>query len=135
MARAAKKKTGRKPIEVTPALCRKAQRMASKGQTEEQIAESIGIAYSTLREKKKEFSAFSAAIKKGKAKAITEIENALFEDAGEPGNTAAKIFFLKNRNPEYWKEKQEIEHSSEGLADLLEEGIKRIERMHESEQQ
>ena len=88
-----KKKVGRKPIKVTPALCKKVERLAAGGRTEKQIAQSLNMAYSTLSLKKKEFLEFSEAIKKGQAKAICEIENTLFVEASD-GNTAVSYTHL-----------------------------------------
>ena len=51
------------------------------GLTDEQIAKNLGIAYSTFREYKNKYSAFSAVLKKGKEIADIEVENALFKRA------------------------------------------------------
>jgi hypothetical protein len=56
----------------------------------------LGICQDTLIEKKKEYSEFSEAISRGKAKGIQEIANALFEKA-KRGNVPAMVFFLKAR--------------------------------------
>ena len=122
----ARKKRGRKPTEITAALCRKVEKLAAGGRTEKEIAESIGIGYSTLQKKKTEFKEFIGAIKKGQAKAISAVENSLFLEATD-GNTTAMIFFLKNRNPEFWKDRHEVEHSGEvGLADCLKKARERV---------
>lgn len=106
---------------------------ARKGLTDEQISKNMGVAYSTLREWKKKFSAIEAALKKGKEVVDFEVEGALYKRAmgyeveeektyiqevdGKitkrkeiikkhiPGETAAQIFWLKNRNPEEWKDR------------------------------
>ncbi len=114
-----KSRRGRKPIEVTPALCSKAEKLAARGLTEKQIAMCLGFSQVTLIKKKKEFIEFLQAIKKGQAIAIAAIEKALFDSAREPGNIEAKIFFLKNRNPECWNERFHVEHKVEGLAELI----------------
>ena len=49
--------------------------------TEKQIAEKMGIAYSTLREWKNKFPALSAAIKKNKELVDIEVENSLYKKA------------------------------------------------------
>lgn len=122
-----KKKAGRIPFEITPAVCRKAERLAAGGRTEKQIAISLGIHQDTLIKKKKNFPEFLEAIKKGQAKAIVEVENSLFVNATENEQIAAQIFFLKNRNPEYWKDKQEVEHSGQlGLSDVIKKARERV---------
>ena len=128
-AKARKKKAGRPQFEITPAVCKKAEREAAKGATEKQIAISLNISQETLIRKKQKYSEFSEAIKKGQAKAIVKVENALFDEGVNERNVTALIFFLKNRNPEYWKDKQEVEHSGQvGLSDVIK---KARERVHE----
>lgn len=49
------------------------------GATDEEIAKQLGIAYSTFKEYKKEFSAFSAILKESKDVVDAQVENALLE--------------------------------------------------------
>lgn len=111
---------------------------ARNGLTDEQIAKNLGVAYSTFREYKKKYSALSAALKKGKEVIDFEVENALLKRAlgyrykeitkefseatGKlevtkevekevVPDTTAQIFWLKNRKPQEWRDKQDIEHS------------------------
>ena len=81
------------------------ERLAAQGMTMEQIAYSLGIGESTLYAKKAKNKEIAEAIKKGKAKGIAKITNALFENASK-GNLGAQCFFLKNQagwtdRPEY----------------------------------
>ena len=108
---------------------------ARKGLTDEQISKNMGIAYSTLREWKKKYSALKAALKKGKEVVDYEVESALYKRAigyeveeekiyiqeieGRttkrkeivkkhiPGDTTAQIFWLKNRRPEEWRDRRD----------------------------
>jgi hypothetical protein len=57
------------------------QGWARRGLTDEQIAQSIGISRSTLKEWKKTFPAISAALKKTKELVDDEVENALLQSA------------------------------------------------------
>ncbi|BDR86116.1 transposase [Clostridium tetani] len=126
---------------------------ARNGLTDEQIAKNLGIGYSTLKEYKKKYPAFLAALKKGKEVIDFEVENALLKRAlgyeyeevtkerilkkdeqGKPltdihgfpiyemvvtktvkkevtPDTTAQIFWLKNRKPEEWRDKRDVEHS------------------------
>jgi hypothetical protein len=121
---------------------------AKDGLIDKQIAKNMGVAYSTFRVWVKKYPALSAAIKKSKAVADREVENALFNkatgqrfiekqavklktvhyDNGKrvkeeerieiidverllPPDTTAQIFWLKNRKPDHWRDKQNIEHS------------------------
>lgn len=105
---------------------------ARDGLTNEQIASNMGVAESTLYKWKNEQVEISEALKRGKEVADYQVENALFKRAlgfryvevtrehGEivkevtkevaPDTTAA-IFWLKNRKPSEWRDKQEISHT------------------------
>lgn len=105
---------------------------ARDGLTDEQIAENIGIKRQTIYDWKKRFPDISDALKKGKEVIDRQVENALLKAAlgyeyEEDGmtkdghvrslkriahpNTTALIFWLKNRKPKQWRDKQDIEHS------------------------
>ena len=108
---------------------------ARDGLTDEQIAKNLDITPSTLYEWKRRYSEISEALKKGKEVVDIEVENALLKRAlgysyeekkvevSEEGtkvtktikevvpDTTAQIFWLKNRRPEQWRDKQDIEHS------------------------
>lgn len=77
---------------------------ARDGLTNEQIAHNMGIALSTLKVWKGKFSAISASLKKGKEVVDYEVENALLKKALD-GDTAAMIFWLKNRRKKKWMDK------------------------------
>lgn len=106
---------------------------ARDGLTDEQIAHNMGIAYSTLRKWRDDFPAISAALKRGKEVVDRMVENALLKKAlgyeyeevkkkYENGvlverivtrkevvpDTIAQLFWLKNRKPDMWRNKQEI---------------------------
>lgn len=81
---------------------------ARDGLTDEQIAKNIGITLSTFYEWKKKYSDISESLKKGKEIVDYQVENALLSSALE-GNTTAQIFWLKNRRPDKWRDKQKEE--------------------------
>lgn len=109
---------------------------ARDGLTEEQIANNIGISRSTLNEWKKKFSDISDTLKQSKEIADRQVENALHKTAlgfyyeedmvtnqgdvvrvkkySKP-NTTAQIFWLKNRKPADWRDKQEIEQTNTNI--------------------
>lgn len=109
---------------------------ARDGLTEEQIANNIGISRSTLSEWKKKFSDISDTLKQSKEIADRQVENALHKTAlgfyyeedmvtnqgdvvrvkkySKP-NTTAQIFWLKNRKPANWRDKQEIEQTNTNI--------------------
>jgi hypothetical protein len=104
---------------------------ARDGITDEQIAANLGVAYSTFRDHKAEYPALAAALKNGKEVIDVMVENALlkaalgyeYEEVTENGlgtstttkvahpNTTALIFWLKNRKPKEWRDKQDLELS------------------------
>ena len=105
------------------------QGWAMSGLTDEQIADNLGIAASTIYEYKKKYPEFSEALKKGKDIADAQVVNALFKTAtgftyyediatatgdvvqaqryAKP-NTKAQIIWLKNRQPDRWRDKTEV---------------------------
>lgn len=109
---------------------------ARNGLTDEQIAKNLGISKDTFYKYKKEHTDFSDSLKRGKEIIDIEVENALLKRAlGYKYNevtkeltdeglqvtkivtkevqpdTTAQIFWLKNRKPEDWRDKKDIEHS------------------------
>lgn len=82
------------------------QGWARDGLTDEQIAHNIGCAVGTLYAWKDKYHEFSEALKKGKEVVDFEVENALLNRA-LTGDTTAQIFWLKNRRPDKWRDKQE----------------------------
>ena len=81
---------------------------AREGLSIEQIAFNMGFkAKSTLYEYMKSSSAISNALKKGKEVTDYCVENALFA-AAMAGNVTAQIFWLKCRQPEKWRERNEL---------------------------
>lgn len=112
------------------------QGWARDGLIDEQIAKNMGVAYSTFKEWKKKYSAFSDSLKQGKEVVDREVENALFKNAvgfmyeeeavtnaGEvvavkkysKPNITAQIFWLKNRKMKEWRDKQEVEQINHNI--------------------
>jgi transposase len=108
--------------------------LASLGLSDEEMAEKLNITTSTFYEWCKKYPKFSEAKKTGKTGPNDEVEATLFQKAtgdfyiteetldenGDVINTKRKqippsdtalIFWLKNRRPAQWRDKQEIEHS------------------------
>ena len=100
------KNVGRPKIIVDEKFCAKAESLAAQGLTKQQIALSLGIGVSTLCDKQNKHPEFLEAIKRGQAKGIATIANALFQTA-KGGHVTAQIFYLKNRAPDEWKDRVE----------------------------
>lgn len=95
---------------------------ARDGLTDEQIAKNIGITSTTLYDWKKKYSKISEALKKGKEVVDYAVENALLSAAMD-GNTAAQIFWLKNRRPDRWREKPKEAPPAEEVNDRFIEAL------------
>ena len=106
---------------------------ARDGLTDEQIAENMGINVATLYRYKNDFNEICKALKKGKEVVDIIVENALFKRAigyeyeedcstkegivrltkyAHPDVTA-QIYWLKNRKPKQWRDKQPDENNSD----------------------
>ncbi|MFP4015795.1 MAG: hypothetical protein ACLFUI_02075, partial [Halanaerobiales bacterium] len=107
------------------------------------IAAKMGIGVTTLYSYKKKYPKFLKALKRGKEVVDREVEKALLNNAlgynyteeqvtndgrvvevnkyNRPQTTAA-IFWLKNRKPEVWRDKKEIDLNSttQDITDLSE---------------
>lgn len=87
----------------------KVEVVASMGLIDDQIAVILDISPRTLNYWKKH-PAFLQSLKRGKLKADFQITQSLYQKA-KGGDTTAMIFWLKNRQPEKWREKTQLEHS------------------------
>ena len=81
------------------------QGWARDGLTDEQISHNMGISRETLNVWRKKYPDISDTLKRGKEVVDREVENALLEKA-VGGDTTAMIFWLKNRKPKDWRDKQ-----------------------------
>jgi IS30 family transposase len=86
----------------------KVEQFASRGLSTTQIAHNLGVGRSTLYDHMRENSAISDAIDRGRAKGIAAVANALFEAAVTRGNYQAQQFYLRNRDPERWKDRTDL---------------------------
>lgn len=94
---------------------------ARDGLTDEQIAHNMGISAKTLYNWKEKHLQILHVLKRSKDVADRQVENALFENAIN-GNTTAQIFWLKNRKPDKWRDKQDYEDRT--AIDKLDEILK-----------
>lgn len=108
---------------------------ARDGLTDEDIYKNLDISHDSFYKYKKEHPELTEALKRGKEVIDVMVENALLKAAlgydyteeelnkmtGDPielrkvahPNTTALIFWLKNRKPKAWRDRQEIDHSGQ----------------------
>ena len=128
---------------------------AELGATDFDLAAIFRISKSTLTNWKQRYPGFLASIKRGKevfdtqvveqsllrralGYEITEVQTFKGKD-GEvtgsrvickhvAGEVTAMIFWLKNRSPERWRDRQEVKVEHDSLPDLLKEAEERVKR-------
>lgn len=124
-----------RPSKYKPEFVQQAEKLCRLGATDVEIADFFEVDVRTLYRWKGENEEFCHALKAGKDVSDDRVERSLFSRAngyehdevdirvvgGEiiqtpirkfyPPDTTAAIFWLKNRAPAQWRDKQEIEHS------------------------
>ena len=119
-----KGKPGRKKIVFTEEDYENITRWAGLGLSEQQIADNLGVSLSSIARNKRNNDKFDTALKKGKTRAVQQVANQVFQNAMMGKETSA-IFFLKNRDPQNWSDRQEVQHNL-NLSNILTEANTRI---------
>ncbi len=137
------KKIGR-PTKYKPEFCDKEYLVCCKGGTNQDLADTFNVNMTTVRDWRAKYEEFSTAIKEGKRIADQNVERSLYQRAmgyshedvhisnfqgvititplikHYPPDPTSMIFWLKNRKPDKWRDKQEhILEAGESLAVLL----------------
>lgn len=135
-----------RPSKYKPEYAKQAEKLCKLGATDREVAEFFGVSERTLYNWQSEHEELLQALKIGKDPADERVEKSLYRRATGysfdavkivadsktgtslavpyvehvPPDTTACIFWLKNRRPEQWRDKQEIEHSvaADWAADL-----------------
>lgn len=127
-------KRGRgRPSKYKPEYVREGEKLCRLGATDAQIADFFGVTESTLYLWKVTYAEFSEALKRGKAELDSQVEQSLFRRAmgyshqsekvfqfqGQviraetvehyPPDPTSMIFWLKNRQPEKWRDRPEAD--------------------------
>ena len=121
------------PTKLTPKMKKQVEFLAKKGFGDKEIATAVGVTERTVNNWKKQQPKFFQSLKDWKATADKAVERSLYERAtgyshkedkifnanGEPlivpttkhypPDPTAMIFWLKNRQPKKWRDKQEID--------------------------
>lgn len=141
---------GGRPTKYSPENLKMVQMLAKLGATNLEMAEALGVTLSTFHLWRNTHEEFSDAIKVGKDAADDRVAESLYQRAmgySHPEldirvidgaivetpvmkhyapDTTAAIFWLKNRRPQEWRDKQEIEHTGEvSLTNRITEARKR----------
>lgn len=125
-------RTGR-PSRYKDTFAKQAEKLCALGATDEDLADFFEVSIRTIANWKTQHEDFLHALKGGKAQADDRVERSLYQRAvgysfdsekvfnnrGEivraktrehcPPDVTAQIFWLKNRRPEDWRDKQEHE--------------------------
>ncbi len=129
---------GGRPTKYRAEFAQEAYKLCLLGLTDAELAEYFGATEQTVNNWKLNHPEFFESLKRGKENADSEIaqklyhrakgyehpEEQIFQYQGEPvivptikrypPDTTAAIFWLKNRQPQKWRDKQELEHTGPG---------------------
>ena len=100
-------KRGPKAREISKELLGRVEQLATRGLSQKQVCHALGFSETWWHAKKQEFSELGEFYKKGQAKGLAEVSNALYEQALN-GSTGAACFFLKNRDPDRWSDVKSV---------------------------
>lgn len=120
-----------------------AEKLCKLGATDAELADFFEVTEQTINNWKSDFPLFFESIKKGKSLADAEVADKLYKRAtgyehadvdikmyeGEiivtpltkhyPPDTAAAIFWLKNRQSAKWRDRQEVQHSGDQESPII----------------
>ena len=123
---------GGRPSAFTPEMMRQTRFLCERGCTDAELADFFGVCEKTLNNWKKAHPEFLQSLKEGKAVADIRVQRSLFERATGyshpdvhisnfqgaitatpvtkhyPPDTTAAIFWLKNRRPDEWRDKVDL---------------------------
>lgn len=128
---------GGQPTKFNKEIKRQALLLAAKGFTYEDMAQVFGVKRQTIHNWQKAHPKFFDTLKEIKAQSDTCIEKSLYQKAqgyelnGKhyPADTVSMIFWLKNRQPKKWRDRQEIDFTVglQGLTDKeLDEEVREL---------
>ena len=100
-------KPGPKPRTLTKDLLEQIELHASRDLSQQQICHALGISETWWYDAKQKSAEISESFKRGKAKGLAEVSNAIYEQALN-GSTGAACFFLKNRDPDRWSDVKSV---------------------------
>lgn len=135
-----------RPTKYKSEYAEQAAKLCRLGATDAQLADFFGVSVSTINLWKVQHQEFSESIKVPKAEADARVEQSLYRRAmgyehdevdikvvdkaivmtpvrkHYPPDTTAAIFWLKNRQPEEWRDKNETEHTGNVTVEIVKYG-------------
>ena len=96
-------KRGPKAREISKELLGRVEKLATRGLSQKQVCDALGFSETWWHAKKQEKTELDECYKRGQAKGLAEVSNAIYEQALN-GSTGAACFFLKNRDPDRWSD-------------------------------
>ena len=100
-------KRGPKPRLITEEFLAKVKHLAARGLSQQQVCHALGFSETWWYDAKQKNSDISDSFKRGQAKGLAEVSNAIYEQALN-GSTGAACFFLKNRDPDRWSDVKSV---------------------------
>ena len=100
-------KRGPKPRLITEEFLAKVEHLAARGLSQQQVCHALGFSETWWYDAKQKNSDISESFKRGQAKGLAEVSNAIYEKALN-GSTGAACFFLKNRDPDRWSDVKSV---------------------------
>ena len=102
-----KMKRGPKAREISKELLGRVEKLATRGLSQKQVCDALGFSETWWHAKKQEKTELDECYKRGQAKGLAEVSNAIFEQALN-GSTGAACFYLKNRDPDRWSDVKSV---------------------------
>ena len=100
-------KRGPKPRLITEEFLAKVEHLAARGLSQQQVCHALGFSETWWYDAKQKNSEISDSFKRGQAKGLVEVSNAIYEQALN-GSTGAACFYLKNRDPDRWSDVKSV---------------------------
>ena len=101
------KKRGPKPRQITRDFLTEVEHLAARGLSQQQVCHALGFSETWWYDANQKNSDISDSFKRGQAKGLAEVSNAIYEQALN-GSTGAACFFLKNRDPDRWSDVKSV---------------------------
>lgn len=118
---------GGRPSSYKEEYAEQALQLSRLGATDKEMAIFFDVAESTFNKWKLDYPKFSESLKEGKLLSDARVSTALYtraigyelNDKHYPPDTTACIFWLKNRQPDKWRDKTEVVSDNASVADAL----------------